>query len=228
VKQQWERAVRPQLLVFASGSASGGGSGFENLVVSARRGRLDADFVGVVSNYADGGVRRRAEKLGVPFIPFEGPWTAARYQEVASRSKADFFALSGWLKLVRGLDFTTRFNSKTVFNIHPGPLPQFGGKGMHGHFVHEKVLESFRKGELTHSAVTMHFVTDMYDQGPAFFSRQVPILDDDTPESLGERVNRMEHACQPDITDLVVSGAIRWDGEHPRSLKFPAGYAPHA
>src|SRR6266853_3160370 len=95
---------KPKLIIFASGTKTGGGSGFENLVKSNRSksGDLNADIVAVVSNHEHGGVREKADRLKVPFIYFTEPWTSDKYQEIAS--KADFVALSGWLKLVTGLD----------------------------------------------------------------------------------------------------------------------------
>lgn len=209
---------RPKLLVFASGSAEGGGSGFENLINKANDGVLDADIVAVVSNYEHGGVRQRADKLRVPFVHFPKPWGANEYRRIAEVSGAEFFALSGWLKLVAGLD------PRTTFNIHPGPLPEFGGAGMYGHHVHEAVMEAFGRGEVTHSAVCMHFVTPEYDRGPIFFRHNVKIEKDDTPDSIGGRVNKCEHRWQPEITNLVVHREITWDGHDPDSLRYPSGY----
>ncbi len=217
----------PKLLIFASGSAEGGGSGFENLVLASRGGALRAEIVGVVSDHKHGGVRRRADKLKVPFhcLPEEVRWDAGNYQRIAKETEADFFALSGWLKLVTGLDPKTRFNSQTVFNIHPSPLPQFGGQGMHGHRVHEAVLAAFHRGELTHSAVSMHFVTDEYDKGPVFFRCPVKIRENDTPETLAERVNKAEHRDQSLITEMVVGKLITWNGIDPDSLRYPLNYS---
>lgn len=208
--------TKPRLVVFASGSKTGGGSGFENLVNKAREGVLRADIVAVVSNHESGGVRVRADRIGVPFVHFPEPWTAERYRAIVTAQRADFVALSGWLKLVSGLD------PRTTFNIHPGPLPRFGGAGMYGHHVHEAVLTAFHRGEVTHSAVSMHFVTEKYDEGPLFFSHPVPILPDDTPETLGARVNAAEHEFQPIVTDLVVRGKISWDGTNASSLQVPS------
>ena len=219
-----DQTKKPRLLIFASGSAVGGGSGFENLVDASRNGILNAEIVGVVSNYEFGGVRKRGDLLGVPFIHFPKPWTAEQYQRIANETSAEFFALSGWLKLVSGLDPKTNFNSSTVFNIHPGPLPEFGGAGMYGHHVHEAVVEAYKRSEVTHSAVSMHFVTEEYDRGPVFAIRKVKITDDDTAETLGKRVNEMEHKCQPYVTNLIVSGLIHWDGIHPDSLIVPSDY----
>ncbi len=210
---------KPKILVFASGSAEGGGSGFEKLVLASRGGPLDADITGVVSNHTNGGVHSRADRLGINFIHFPKPWTDEAYQKIAQASGADFFALSGWIKLVSGLDPATRFNSKTVFNIHPGPLPDFGGSGLYGHHVHEAVIAAFKRGEIIHSEVSMHFVTEGYDRGPVFFRTFVKINDDDTPETLGARVNEKEHLHQAWITNLVVNGRITWDGVNPDSLR---------
>jgi phosphoribosylglycinamide formyltransferase-1 len=216
---------KPKILVFASGSATGGGSGFENLVLSSREGILDADIVAVVSNHERGGVRTHADNLEVPFLHFQKPWTAEAYHRLTSESKANFFALSGWLKLVTGLDPATRFNSRTVFNIHPGPLPDFGGPGLYGRRVHEAVIEAYKRGEISHSAVSMHFVTEEYDRGPVFFRCKVKINEDDTPDTLGTRVNKQEYMHQPKITNMVVNGLIKWDGADPHSLTTPPGYS---
>lgn len=215
---------KPTLLVFASGTDKDGGTGFEKLVLASRDGRLSADIVGVVSNHENGGVRAKADRIGVHFRHFPKPWDAGGYQSIADHSGANFFALSGWLKLVTGLDPATRFNSRTVFNIHPGPLPGFGGPGLYGHHVHEAVMAAFKKGEVTHSAVSMHFVSAEYDRGPLFCHIPVKIKDDDTPEILGSRVNQYEHFYQPIMTDLVVGGRITWDGQDPNSLRFPPGH----
>jgi len=209
---------KPKLLVFASGTKTGGGSGFGNLVNHARSGVLSADIVGVVSNHEHGGVRERAEKLGVPFIHFGAPWDREGYARIARDTGAEFFALSGWIKLVTGLP------PERTINIHPGPLPQFGGQGMYGHHVHEAVMAAFWRGEITHTAVCMHFVTEEYDRGPTIFRLKIPILKDDTSVSLAVRVNAHEHDWQPIITDLVVNRKIIWHRGVTQFLTLPPGY----
>lgn len=201
---------KPKLIIFASGTKEGGGSGFENLVHASQNGILNAEIVGVVSNHENGGVRERADRLQIPFIYFPTPWTAEKYREITKGS--NFVALSGWLKMVTGL------SSKTTFNIHPGPLPRFGGDGMYGHHVHEAVMEAYKNAEVTHSAVSMHFVTEGYDRGPIFFQKEVPILPNDTAETLAKRVNEAEHKWQPIVTNQVLSGEISWDGFDPKTL----------
>lgn len=217
----------PRILVFASGGArpDEGGSGAEELVKASHSGILKADIAAFVSNHPDGGVRRRAERLHVPFWHFDTSVLkpAELYQFLVWFYGADYVVLSGWLKLVVGL------NPKMTFNIHPALLPQYGGQGMYGHYVHEAVMRDFHDAQVTHTAVSMHFVPktkskDDYDQGPVFFEHLVEIEPDDTPETLARRVNEVEHAFQPMITDLVVREKIFWDGEKADSLVVPEGY----
>lgn len=206
---------QPKLLIFASGTKTGGGSGFQELVESTQTGILDAEIVGVVSNHLNGGVKEKAEKLDIPFIHFPKQATSLTYQELVKQTSAEWVALSGWLKLVSGLD------PRTTINIHPGPLPEFGGQGMFGHHVHEAVINAYKSGEITQTAISMHFVTEKYDDGPIFFQYPILIRPDDTAETLGERVNKIEHSWQSFVTNLVVSGHISWDGKNPKSLKAP-------
>jgi len=200
--------ISPHVLIFASGTKTGGGSGFEVLVRASRAKPpiLDAYICGVVTNHADGGVWQRARALGVPARCWPGPFTARGYQNFVRYFAADYVMLSGWLKLVAGLD-----PARTV-NIHPGPLPRFGGPKLYGHYVHEAVLAAYRRGEITHTAVTMHFVDAAYDRGPTFFALPVPIEPDDTPETLAARVNRAEHEWQPRALNYVVHGQVRLAG----------------
>ena len=212
----------PSIAIFASGTKDGGGSGLRRLGEAVRTGLLQATIAGVVSNRANGGVARIAEELAVPFIHMTN-FEAVSYRKVVDELEPDRIALSGWLKFVAGLD-------GMVFNIHPGLLPQTGG--LWGHAVHERVVQLARAGRITHTAVTMHFVTaeesynsDRYDVGPTFFRFPVPIYDSDDADSLGARVNTVEHAWQAWVTNEVIHNRINWDGEDPSSLVVP-DYVP--
>jgi len=232
----------PKLLVFASGAQGGppgqdGGSGFGELVDWSRKNPDSFEVVGVVSNHENGGVKRRADALGIPFTHFDPSSSrlnleiqglalksaiAEQYQEIAKKSGADYFALSGWMKKTHGLP-----PARTI-NIHPALLSQlggrFGGAGMYGLKIHEAVKEVFEKGEITHSGLSMHFVTDTYDGGPVFFEYPVPLEKGMSAIDIRERVNAAEHEWQPKITNMVVHGEISWDGHDPKSLKVPEGY----
>ena len=196
--------LKKRVLVFASGDAKGGGSGFQELVEFSRTEPpiLNAKIVGVVSNYEWGGVRRKADAFDIPFKFWKGPFDAPGYQSYVEEFGADFVICSGWLKLVKGLKA-----GKTI-NIHPGPLPEFGGPGMYGHYVHEAVISAYKRGEITQSAVTMHFVDELYDHGPSIFRIPVLIRPEDDAETLAKRVNEKERAWQSYILNRVVQGDI--------------------
>lgn len=195
--------MKPKILVFASGSKDGGGSGFQEMVEFSRTSPaiLNAEIVAVVSNHEHGGVRKKADMLGIPFLYWNGPFIAEVYQSIIKKFNADFTMLSGWLKIVRGLD-----PARTI-NIHPGP-PQFGGPGMYGHHVHEAVIAAYKRGEINQSAVTMHFVTEEYDKGPIIVKFPVLIRPDDTAETLAARVNEKERVIQSMFLNLVVHKII--------------------
>jgi len=208
-----------EIMVFASGSASGGGSGLEQLIRNSQTGILKAKISAVVSNHAYGGVRKVAKRSDVEFVHFTGPWEADDYQKIVSQYEPDLIALSGWLKLTRGLD------PKKTINIHPGPLPYFGGKGMHGHHVHEAIIKAYLDGKILFSAVSMHYVIDRYDEGPIIFSYPVYIGPDYDADKIASEVNKIEHSWQSYITNLVLEGKIYWDGKDPKSLVVP-DYVP--
>jgi len=196
---------RIRILVFASGDEKGGGSGFQELVEFSRTNPpvLNAQIIGVISHHQQGGVCRRAEALHIPFEHWLGPFDAKGYRTFVEKYRADFVMCSGWLKFVRGLD-----PAKTV-NIHPGPLPRFGGSGMYGHHVHEAVMAAYHRGEITQSAVTMHFVDEIgYDNGQIIFQMPVLIRPDDDARTLAERVNEKERAWQSHILNRVIHGHI--------------------
>lgn len=205
---------KKRILVLASGDAKGGGGGFQEMVEYSRTSPaiLDAEIVAVVSNHENGGVWEKAYKLGTEFVYWAGPYDAEGYQDLVRQFDADYVMCSGWLKPVRGL------NPRTVINIHPALLPgdgtggPYGGSGMWGHHVHEAVYRDFQKGLVSQSGATMHFVTDYdeegYDTGPVIWQMPVQLREDDTPDSIGSRVNQVERAWQSYILGLIVKGKI--------------------
>lgn len=201
---------KPRILVLASGSATGGGSGFQELVEFSRTEPpvLNATIAAVVSNHKQGGVRRLADILGIKFKHWPGPFTAEEYISLVREHGANFVMCSGWLQYVRGLD------PRRVVNIHPGPTKGFGGPGYYGHHVHEAVIKAYRESKITQSAVTMHFAVEAgqdkegYDKGPVFFQLPILIRPDDTAETLAARISEKERAWQAYVLNLVVHRLI--------------------
>jgi len=196
--------MKKRILVFASGDKNGGGSGFQEMVERSRTtpSILNAEIVAVVSNHAFGGLYKKAKKFKIPFVHFPGPFEAEMYQRLVNEFKADYVMCSGWLKPVVGL------SEGRVINIHPGPLSGFGGSGMYGHHVHKAVIKAFRAGEITQSAVSMHFVNEKYDEGTGIVRIPVLIREDDDAESLAARVLKVEHNYQSLILNEIVNERI--------------------
>jgi phosphoribosylglycinamide formyltransferase-1 len=91
-----------------------------------------------------------------------------------------------------------------IINIHPALLPKFGGLGMYGARVHQAVLDAGEK----ETGVTIHLVDAEYDTGPIVAQCHVPVLADDTAESLAQRVLEQEHRFLVETIGKIVSGEI--------------------
>jgi len=101
-----------------------------------------------------------------------------------------------------------------MMNVHPALLPSFGGEGMYGEHVHEAVLRSGCKV----SGCTVHFVSTEVDGGPIILQESVPVLDDDTPESLANRIHPVEHRLYVKAVALYAAGKLKMEGRRVRTL----------
>ena len=173
---------------------SGGGRTLENLLERSGAGALSATVEVVVSSRADarGVAVARARGIRVHVLPPgdrpPADWSRDVF-DACRRVRADVVVLAGFLHLVAiPADFAGR-----VVNIHPSLLPAFGGRGFHGLQVHRAVLE---RG-CTVSGCTVHLADGEYDHGRILLQRTVPVLPDDTPESLAARVFAAECEALP-------------------------------
>lgn len=192
------------LAVFASGR----GSNLDVLIARAADGRLPARIALVLSNNSGSGALTIASRHGIPTAHLSAvthPDTDA-YRDAMLRllesHGIDLIVLAGFMKLVPAK--VVAHYSGRIVNIHPAPLPHFGGPGMYGLAPHRAVLAA----GLNESAVCVHHVTAEYDRGPLIASRPVPICPDDTPESLQRRAAAAEHDLYwRVIADLIAGGA---------------------
>jgi len=189
--------------------ASGRGSNLRAIVEAIDQGRLNAHVRVVVSNKAQAGALDFARQRGIPAIflsPEEYPSPEAFDQkllEVFEAHGVDFIALAGYLRLISPV-VIERYRNRIV-NIHPALLPAFGGKGMYGPRVHEAVLDYGCKV----TGVTVHLVDEQYDHGPVLLQRCVEVRDDDTPESLADRVLKIEHQLYAEALQLFAEGRVK-------------------
>jgi len=126
----------------------------------------------------------------------------AKFLSILKENEVDLIVLAGYMKMLSPEVVRTYKNK--ILNIHPALLPHFGGKGMYGIHVHEAVLNSGMKV----SGVTVHIVDEIYDHGAIILQRCVPVEDDDTPESLAERVLKVEHQLYSQAIQLFAQDKI--------------------
>jgi phosphoribosylglycinamide formyltransferase 1 len=189
---------------------SGSGRTLQNLIDRIAAGQLDAKIVLVISNKSDAYGLMRADEAGIATAivrrqDFRGPAFSDRIFTLIRKSRVDLVCMAGFLQLIQiPEDFTGR-----VLNIHPALLPNFGGHGMYGQFVHEAVLSAGSK----ESGCTVHIADNEYDRGTILIQKRVPVLDGDTPEMLAERVFAAECEAYPEAIQKWTSFSVR--GELP-------------
>ncbi|MBA3672881.1 MAG: phosphoribosylglycinamide formyltransferase [Gemmatimonadaceae bacterium] len=186
--------------------ASGGGSNLQAIVdhARARAGRCAYDVVLVASSRDDAFALERARRDGIANVVLR-PTDAGgeMLDDVLAAHGIEMIALAGYLRLVPR-QVTARFAGH-LLNVHPAPLPVFGGPGMYGARVHRAVLAQ----GATMSGPTVHLVDEAYDHGDAIAHWPVPVLSDDDPETLGRRVLRAEHLLYPRIVQLVAGTTVQ-------------------
>ena len=185
---------------------SGSGRTLENMLDWIAAGRLAASVERVVSSRGDVRGVRLAERAGIPVTilsPTGRPladWSDAIFTACRD-AQPDLVVMAGFLHLVEiPADFAGR-----VINIHPALLPAFGGKGFHGMHVHRAVVA---RG-CTVSGCTVHLVDNEYDHGRILLQKSVPVLRDDTADSLAARVFAAECELLPEAINRIAAGELR-------------------
>jgi phosphoribosylglycinamide formyltransferase 1 len=186
---------------------SGRGSNFEALADSVAAGRIpNAEIAIVISNRenAAGIEKARGRGIAAEVIPSRGlerePYDKLVIAALAEK-KVELVCLAGYMRLLSPV-FVAAFRNR-ILNIHPSLLPAFPG------------LESQRQA-LEHGAkfsgCTVHFVDENLDAGPIILQAAVPIRDDDTTETLSERVLREEHRIYTEAVRIVLEGRYKIEG----------------
>ncbi len=194
---------------------SGGGTTMANLADRIAAGSLDASIEPVVSSQDRVAGLDQAQRRGLPVIVLprrtfvkDGVFDQHAYAEYLLRMispvAVDLIVLAGFMSRLA----PAIFDRHAVVNIHPALLPRYGGKGMYGHKVHEAVLAA---GDCE-SGCTAHFVDPEYDHGPIIAQQRVPVLQDDTPETLAERVQEVERELYPEAIGLIAAGRVQVRG----------------
>lgn len=184
---------------------SGKGSNFVAIADAVAAGKIPAEIAIVLSDVENSGILNHARERNIPaqFIP-PGKFRT-KLDEDAERAfvkalqdaKMDLIVLAGFMRVLKG-DFLRAFENRIV-NIHPSLLPSFPG------------LESWKQA-LDHgvkvTGCTVHFVDAGIDAGAIIGQQTVPVLDNDTPESLHQRIHAAEHELYPKCVAAIARGEI--------------------
>ena len=179
------------------------------LVEAAAAADFPAEIVLVISNRADAGGLERAAAFGIPTLVIDSkPFgrDRAAFEEVLQSALdqhgIELICLGGFMRLFTA-EFVQRWYGR-MLNIHPSLLPSFPGL--------EPQAQALRAG-VKISGATVHFVIPETDAGPILMQGAVAVRDDDTPQTLAERILAIEHRIYPAALRLVAGGQIRIEGE---------------
>ena len=194
---------------------SGAGSNMQSIVDAIAAGALDAEVKIVLADVADAKILDRARRHGIPCQYLDcSPWKTkleGRAEDECIRilrdAGVDTVVLAGFMRIVKpGL--LSAFPNRVV-NIHPALLPAF--PGVHGW---TQALDYGCKV----AGVTVHLVDAGTDTGPILVQKAVPVMEDDTPETLHARIQVQEHVAYPEALRIIASGAYRLEGRRVRIL----------
>jgi phosphoribosylglycinamide formyltransferase-1 len=180
----------------------GRGSNMKAIIEGCESGKIYGKVVVVIGSNPDSLALQYAKKrnLNVFICDPSKPLDAKNLLDNLTTHEVDLICLAGYMKLIHE-SIIEKFQNK-ILNIHPALLPKYGGKGMYGMKVHKEVI--MNKDRI--SGCTVHIVTERYDEGEILLQKQCEVLENDTPESLAERVLKLEH-------ELYIEAINKWQKE---------------
>lgn len=186
---------------------SGGGSNLQAIIDSIAAGFINGKIVGVISDKPGVFALERAKKSGIPTFVITRKELESKLLPCLEELGPDLIVLAGFLSIID--EHVVRHYENKIINLHPALIPSFCGDGMYGSKVHEAVLE--RGVKLT--GVTVHFVDKGTDSGPIILQKTVPVLEDDTTDSLAERIHEVEHELLPEAVKMFCEDKLKVVGK---------------
>ena len=198
--------------------ASGGGTNLQAIIDACERGEIKGDVAVVISDKPDAFALERARKKDIPaiHIPPKGLKREEHERlvdEALLKHGADLVVLAGYMRILTPW-LIEKYRGR-MMNVHPALLPSFGGEGMYGEHVHEAVLKYGCKV----SGCTVHFVSTEVDGGPIILQESVPVLENDTPVSLANRIHPVEHRLYTKAVGLYAARKLKIEGRIVRILE---------
>lgn len=183
-----------RIIVFASGS----GTNAENIIKYFNRTKT-AKVTQVLCNNEHAKVFERCKKLNVNCLHFKrSEFSSSDIILNRLKEEADYIVLAGFLwKIPQNI--IDNFPNK-IINIHPALLPKYGGKGMYGMSVHNAVKEN----KETETGITIHYVNANYDEGAILFQAKTALNENDSPETIAEKIHILEQRYFPRVIESVI------------------------
>ncbi len=184
-----------RIIIFASGS----GTNAENIIKYFHERKI-AEVTHVFSNNLRAKVLKRAHDLKVKALHFDKAsfYDTNEVLNILKDANPDVIVLAGFLWIFPK-KIIEIFPNK-VINIHPALLPKYGGKGMYGHHVHEAVVRNKEK----ESGITIHYVSEHYDEGAIIFQAKTAISESDTAEDVANAIHQLEYKHFPVVIEKVL------------------------
>jgi phosphoribosylglycinamide formyltransferase-1 len=182
------------IAIFASGS----GTNAENIIAYFST-RNSAKVALILSNRRDSYVLERAAKHNIRSVFFDRKefYVTGKVLRYLLLYKIDFIVLAGFLWLVPD-NILEQYDSR-IINIHPALLPEYGGKGMYGEYVHKAVIANHEK----ESGISIHYVNESYDEGAIIFQMKCKVEKTDTHETLAKKIHDLEYQYYPKIIEDI-------------------------
>lgn len=187
--------------------ASGNGTNVQAIIDAVKAGEITADLALVFSNQPKARALVRAEKAGIDKLclrskDYATPQSYERDIVIQMKDRdIDFIVLAGYMKVFTKY-FIKEFPSQ-ILNIHPSLLPAFKGKN--------GIKDTFTYG-VKLAGVTIHFVNENMDAGPIIMQESIKVKDNDTLETLEERIHALEHRLFPKAIQMYVDGRLKIKG----------------
>jgi phosphoribosylglycinamide formyltransferase-1 len=184
-----------KIAIFASGSGTNAQNIIEYFIT-----KKTAEVTCVLSNKKDAYVLKRAENFNIPVRIFDRHefYETSDILNFLNEKGIKWIILAGFLWLVPE-NIVDSYTNR-IINIHPALLPKFGGKGMYGLNVHRTVIENKEK----ETGITIHYVNKIYDEGNIIFQTKCMVDESDTPETLAEKVHKLEYKYYPEIIEKLI------------------------
>ncbi|WP_110955990.1 phosphoribosylglycinamide formyltransferase [Anaerosinus massiliensis] len=189
--------------------ASGRGSNLQSIINAMQAGQIKAEIGVVITDKPEAKALDRAREAGICAVCINRKTYASResFEQALvaelKKHQIDLVILAGFMRILSPF-FVQAFKDK-IMNIHPSLLPAFPGA-----HAHRDVLAYRAKV----SGCTIHFVDEGMDSGPIILQQSVPVLDDDTEDSLAARVLEIEHVLYPKAIALYLDGKLEVQGRH--------------